>query len=132
MLLRAMQATKREIRGAQKGQMMHLTAEEAIRAFIVYKGASQGGVVWQLMELASKAVRVAPQGSAERGKISNLDNNIMNVCFLPSLSHSASICAAIPAAAQAERVQATLMLSAIQSPTCVVCDRSFLLLISPL
>jgi hypothetical protein len=132
MLLRAMQATKWEMKGAQKGQTMHVTAEEAIRAFIVYKGASQGAVVRQLMDLASRAVRVEPQGSGERGKISNLDNNIMNVCFLPALSHSTSICAAIPAAAQAERVQVALLLSAIQSPACVVCDRSFLLLIFPL
>jgi hypothetical protein len=57
------------------------TAHEAIRAFIVYKGASQGEVVTRLKELGERAVRVEPQNAADRGRIRNIDNNIQIVRF---------------------------------------------------
>lgn len=55
----------------------------AMRAVIVYKGATEGPVADRLAGVADRAVRVEPQASAEHGKLSNLDNNIMNVRSSP-------------------------------------------------
>ena len=64
----------------------------ALRAVIVYKGATEGEIAARLSGVADRAVRVAPQESAERGKLSNLDNNIMNVRPVPRRS---CVCAGV-------------------------------------